>query len=51
MPSWSSGDLSRAAAIPDPVALAFVQKRIGTDKNPFEAWVFELLLYLAKEAP
>ena len=41
---WDSGDLSRAASIPDKAALGFVEDRIGTKKNDLDAWLFELLL-------
>lgn len=45
---WTSGDLSRAAAIPDKAAMGWVQDRIGTAKDPFDTAIFELLLDLGK---
>lgn len=48
MANWTSGDLSRAAAIPDQAALGWVEDRIGTTKDPVEAAIFEMLLAIGR---
>lgn len=45
---WTSGDLSRAASIPDEAAMGWVRDRIGTTKDPFDVAIFELLLALGR---